>query len=82
MIRKKGVPIIGCECASSSEAALRATDLRHGERIFRYVVWDRLADYEACGWLVVADLGEVHGRYRVLCEWLCGCPCVEPKLSE
>jgi hypothetical protein len=31
------------------------------DRIFRFVQWDRLADYERIGWLTVADLGDYHG---------------------
>jgi hypothetical protein len=46
--------------------------------IFRFVTWDRLADYERLGWLPVADLGHYHGQWSVLCEWLCDCRCVEP----
>ena len=48
------------------------------DRIFRFVQWDRLADYERIGWLTVADLGDYHGRHGVLCQWLCDCACIEP----
>jgi hypothetical protein len=47
-------------------------------RTFRYVLWHRLPDYLALGWLPVADLGPTHGEWSTLCEWLCACRCVEP----
>ena len=51
-------------------------------RTFRYVTYDRIPDYLALGWLVVADLGHPHSQWSVLCEWLCECPCVEPNYPE
>ena len=40
---------------------------------FHIVSWDRLEDFLAAGWMVVADLGAVHGRWSCLCEWRCDC---------
>jgi hypothetical protein len=48
-------------------------------RTYRYVIWPRLPDYLALGWLPVADLGGYHGQWSYLCEWLCSCPMKEPK---
>jgi hypothetical protein len=41
--------------------------------LFRYIRRADLSDALRAGWLVVADLGPVHGEYSVLCEWLCDC---------
>jgi hypothetical protein len=38
-------------------------------RTFRYVRWDCLPDYLALGWLPVADLGPIHGRWSILSRW-------------
>jgi hypothetical protein len=51
-------------------------------RTFRYVPWDRLPDYLALGWIPVADLGPTHGRWSILCEWLCACECIEPPVAR
>jgi hypothetical protein len=47
-------------------------------RVFRYVLIERIADYQRLGWTVAADLGPVHGQWSVLMEWLCACRMVEP----
>lgn len=47
-------------------------------RTYRYVPHYLLPDYLSLGWLVIADLGDYHGQFSVLCEWRCGCRCVEP----
>jgi hypothetical protein len=49
-------------------------------RTFRYVLHERVADYERLGWLVVAELGPVHGEWSVLAEYICSCgrACIEP----
>jgi hypothetical protein len=51
-------------------------------KTYRYVRWNRLADYLHLGWLPVADLGAYHGQWSVLCEWKCNCPCAEPRGGE
>ena len=33
----------------------------------------RLRDYVDMGWLVVGELGPVHGFWSVLAVWLCEC---------
>lgn len=48
-------------------------------RTFRYVTYNRLADYLALGWMIVADLGPYHNQWALLCEWLCQCRVVEPR---
>jgi hypothetical protein len=50
------------------------------DRIFRYVLHERVRDYERLGWMVVAELGPVHGEWSVLAEFICSCgrACVEP----
>lgn len=45
--------------------------------LFHYVPYRRLQDFLACGWMVVADLGPIHGQYSVLC-WRCDCGEVKP----
>lgn len=45
--------------------------LRDGR--YCYARWDRLADYLALGWVIVAELGPTHGCYSVLAVWLCEC---------
>lgn len=40
--------------------------------LFRYVRHQDIADHERAGWMVVADLGPVHGFYSVL-MWRCEC---------
>jgi hypothetical protein len=51
-------------------------------RTFRYVLHERIADSLCLGWMVVADLGPVHGVWSVLMEFPCGCACVEPGRVE
>jgi hypothetical protein len=48
------------------------------ERIFHYATWSQLDDYLRLGWLPVADLGQPHGQWATLCEWLCDCPALCP----
>ena len=36
---------------------------------FRFVPHDEMAAYERQGWIAVADLGPVHGRWSVLMLW-------------
>ncbi len=36
---------------------------------YRYVNNDDIALYESQGWVVAADLGQVHGRYAVLMKY-------------
>lgn len=48
-------------------------------RLLRYVVHARIADYLALGWMVVADLGPMHGAYSVLMAWPCDCAAPEPQ---
>ena len=44
-----------------------------------YALLDDIDDYLALGWLVVAELGPVHGQYSALAVWLCQCqPAVLP----
>jgi hypothetical protein len=38
-------------------------------RWFRYVPYDALLCAMCSGWQPVADLGEHHGQYAVLCRW-------------
>jgi hypothetical protein len=46
--------------------------------LFRYVLHERIADYERLGWLVVAELHPPHGHFSVLMQWLCDCRPTEP----
>lgn len=39
---------------------------------FRYVRWNNVEAYLKAGWMAVADLGPVHGRWSVL-MWRCEC---------
>ena len=39
------------------------------------VLHDRVTDYLNCGW----HLASVLGYDSCLMQWLCDCPCVEPK---
>ena len=43
-----------------------------------YVVWDRIADYERIGWMIVASHAAYHAQWGVIMEWRCGCRCVVP----
>lgn len=43
------------------------------ERTLHYIPHSRLQDWLMLGWIVIADLGPVHGQYSVMGEWLCGC---------
>jgi hypothetical protein len=53
---------------------------RSHDRIFRYVVHARVTDYLNCGWHIAeVDLGAHHRQYAILLEWLCRCPCAEPR---
>jgi hypothetical protein len=45
--------------------------------LFRYVTYDRLAEFLSRGWLPVADLGPVHGHWSIL-AWHCQCGEVQP----
>ena len=38
-----------------------------------YALLDRVPDYLALGWLIVDELGPVHGCYSALAVWLCEC---------
>lgn len=40
--------------------------------LFRYVPWHHVDEYHRLGWMVVADLGPVHGHWSVL-MWRCDC---------
>lgn len=40
--------------------------------LFRYVPHHLIDAYHKRGWMVVADLGPVHGSYSVL-MWRCDC---------
>ena len=53
-------------------------------RTFRYVLHERREDYERLGWMVVADLGDYHGQFSVLAEFICSCgrACVEPQSAR
>lgn len=41
---------------------------------YRYAPIERLGDFVALGWMIVADLGPTHGEYSALAAWPCGCP--------
>ena len=47
-------------------------------RTFRYVIHQSIPAYLKLGWMVVADLGPIHGEWSMLLEWKCQCKCVEP----
>ena len=49
------------------------------ERIFRYVNHERVVEFLALGWIVRADLGNYHGEFSLLMEWLCDCKPIEPR---
>jgi hypothetical protein len=51
-------------------------------RIFRYVTWEQLDDYLRLGWCPAYDLGPVHRRYSIACEWVCACRPVEPETKK
>jgi hypothetical protein len=36
---------------------------------FRYIAYPQLLLAIAMGWKPVADLGNTHGSYAVLCQW-------------
>jgi hypothetical protein len=38
-----------------------------------YALLDLAPDYLALGWLIVDELGPVHGCYSALAVWLCEC---------
>lgn len=44
--------------------------------IFRYVGYAVIEEYHQRGWMVVADVGPVHGHYSVL-MWRCECPKID-----
>lgn len=48
-------------------------------RTFRYIPHDLIPDYLLLGWMIVADLGPIHGCYSVLGEWRCACPEAIPR---
>lgn len=60
------------------ERILSAAD-RNSTRWFRMVLHERIPEYLALGWLVVADLGPIHGEWSMMMQWLCDCPMVEPR---
>jgi hypothetical protein len=44
-----------------------------------YVLYDRIPDYLACGWMVAIPNGNAHfSTYGVVMEWLCACPMPRP----
>lgn len=45
--------------------------------LFRYVTWAKLDAFLRRGWVPVADLGNPHGQFAVLC-WHCDCDEVMP----
>lgn len=47
--------------------------------LFRYVRWGDLDRYHREGWMVVGDLGPVHGEWSVL-MWHCECVDNLPRL--
>lgn len=48
---------------------------------FRFVRIERAADYLMLGWLPLPALdGTPHGKWSVLMQWLCACPCVDPRI--
>ena len=40
--------------------------------LFRYARWSDLDQYLSAGWMVIGDLGPVHGAWSVLL-WRCDC---------
>lgn len=42
-------------------------------RLFRYCRHEHVEAALRLGWIVSADLGPTHGRWSVLCEYLCNC---------
>jgi len=48
--------------------------------IFHLVLHRHVADFLACGWVVRADLGDYHGQFAVMMQWLCDCPIRKPLL--
>lgn len=39
---------------------------------FRYVPYEAIGDFERIGWMIVADLGLVHGFWSAM-MWRCDC---------
>lgn len=54
---------------------MKLSDARTG--LFRYVRYGDIDAYHRLGWMVVADLGQPHREYSVLC-WHCDCGEVAP----
>jgi hypothetical protein len=52
--------------------------MKQRNEVFHIVRWNQLDDFLALGWMMVADLGDVHGRWSCLCEWRCACRMVTP----
>ena len=52
-----------------------------GERVFAYVVYERIRDHLACGWMVA--IPNSHHRqlnhYGIVMEWCCDCKMVRPR---
>lgn len=48
------------------------------EGLFHLVRHERVPAFLELGWIVWADLGEVHGYWSVLMRWLCDCKVREP----
>ena len=45
-----------------------------------YVLYDRIPDYLACGWMVALPNAASHiNFYGVTMEWLCDCKMVRPQ---
>jgi len=60
----------------SSTNALRPTTF------LRFVIYDKIADYEQLGWMVAADNhNNYHGIWGVIMEWRCACRILEPHRS-
>ena len=44
-----------------------------------YVIYDRVRDYLACGWMVVVPNAAMHHHhYGILMEWRCDCKIPRP----
>lgn len=52
--------------------------MRH--RTFHYVVYDRIPDWLACGWIAVLPATLMHHHaYGIVMEWLCDCKLPRPQ---
>ena len=47
--------------------------------ILAFVPHDMIPDYEMLGWMRLAQLGEVHGKWSELLGFPCDCKPVKPK---